>query len=101
MNDANSPKRIDRVLDFSDCRYYSEVHSLIKKELELPEFYGENLDALWDAITGIMYVPANIKIIFKPTSTAAAGLKEEIEKIISVFLEAQKRYNEITVTVEK
>ena len=54
----------DRVLDFSNCKYLGEVHELIKKELELPEFYGCNLDALWDAITGLMYVPANIKIIF-------------------------------------
>ena len=44
----------DRVLDFSKCKYLGEVHELIKKELELPEFYGCNLDALWDAITGLM-----------------------------------------------
>ena len=90
----------DRVLDFSSCKYLGEVHELIKKELELPEFYGCNLDALWDAITGLMYVPANIKIIYKPESVAAEKLANEIEKIIQVFQEAEE-YNQIKLTIEK
>ena len=53
----------DRVLDFSSCKYLGEVHEIIKTELELPDCYGANLDALWDAVTGLMYVPANIKIM--------------------------------------
>ncbi len=91
----------DRVLDFSNCKYLGEVHELIKNKLELPEFYGCNLDALWDAITGIMYVPANIKIVFKPKTVTAQKLADEIEKIISVFKEAEQEYNQIKITVEK
>ena len=91
----------DRVLDFSSCKYLGDVHEIIKEELELPEFYGCNLDALWDAITGIMYVPANIKIIFKPETAASHKLVDEIEKIISVFKEAEQEYNQIKLTVEK
>lgn len=90
----------DRVLDFSKCKYLGEVHELIKKELELPDFYGCNPDALWDAITGIMYVPANIKIIFKPETAAAEKLKKEIEKIILIFKEAEQEYNQIKLIVE-
>lgn len=91
----------DRVLDFSNSNNWVEVHELIKKELELPEFYGCNLDALWDAITGLMYVPANIKIIFKPETVAAQTLADEIEKIIEVFKEAEEEYNQIKLTIEK
>jgi ribonuclease inhibitor len=91
----------DRVLDFSSCKYLGEVHELIKKELELPEFYGCNLDALWDSITGLMHVPATIKIIFKPETVAAQKFAEEIEKIIQVFQEAEEEYHQIKLTVEK
>lgn len=91
----------DRVLDFSKCKYLGEVHELIKKELELPEFYGCNLDALWDSITGLMYVPANIKIIFKPKTVVAQKLSDEIEKIIEVFKEAEEEYSQIKLTIEK
>lgn len=91
----------DRVLDFSSCKYLGEVHEIIKTELELPDCYGANLDALWDAVTGLMYVPANIKIIFKPETKAAEKLGGEIDKIVSIFFEAQEEYNQIKVTVEK
>ena len=88
-------------IDFSGCKNWVKVHELIKNELELPEFYGCNLDALWDAITGLMYVPANIKIIFKPKTVAAQKLSDEIEKIIEVFKEAEEEYNQIKLTIEK
>ncbi len=88
-------------IDFSNCNNWVEAHELIKKELELPEFYGCNLDALWDAVTGLMYVPVNIKIIFKPETVAAEKLADEIEKIIQVFQEAEEEYNQIRLTVEK
>lgn len=88
-------------IDFSGCKNWVKVHELIKKELELPEFYGCNLDALWDSITGLMYVPANIKIIFKPKTVAAQKLSDEIEKIIEVFKEAEEEYNQIKLTIEK
>lgn len=90
-----------RVLNFSNCKYIGEVHEVIKKELELPEFYGCNSDALWDAITGLMYVPVNIKIIYKPKAIEAKKLNNEIEKIISVFKEAEQEYRQIELIVEK
>lgn len=91
----------DRVLDFSSCKYLGEIHDIIRNELELPEWYGANLDALWDAVTGLMYVPANIKIIFKPETKASQSLSEEIEKIISLFIEVREEYGQITVIIEK
>jgi len=101
MNNIDYLYSKNRVLDFSGCKYLWEVHELIKKELELPEFYGCNLDALWDAITGLMYVPANIKIIFKPETVAAQKLADEIEKIIEVFKEAKEEYGQIKLTIER
>lgn len=101
MNTIDYLHSKDRVLDFSLCKYLGEVHEIIKTELELPDWYGANLDALWDAVTGLMYVPANIKIIFKPETKAAEKLGDEIDEIVSIFFEAQEEYNQIKVTVEK
>lgn len=91
----------DRVLDFSKCKYLGEVHEIIKNVLELPEWYGANLDALWDSITGIMYVPANVRIIYKPETRMSQKLNNEIEQIISLFLEAQEEFGQIKVTIDK
>ena len=59
-----------------------EIHRIIQEKLELPQWYGNNLYALWDALTGIMYVPANIKIIYKPKKETSTELSDEVYKII-------------------
>ena len=84
-------------LDFSGCAYIGEVYAVIKKELELPSWCGENLDALWDALTGMMYTPA--KIIIR-TTAKRAELQQSINDIVEVFCEAETEYGEIRITVE-
>ena len=86
------------VLDFSECSYIGEVYAIIKKELELPEWCGENLDALWDAVTGMMYTPVNI--IIRNTSKKES-LQQSVDDIITVFREAEEEYHEITVVIKK
>ena len=88
-----------RVLNFTQCKYLSEVHRTIQQELELPEWYGRNLDALWDSLTGIMYLPAEITIIYNPNHKDKA-LAAEIDKIIEVFKDAEIEYPEIVVHVQ-
>ena len=34
-------------LDFSECCYLGEVYEVIRRGLELPEWFGANPDALW------------------------------------------------------
>ena len=83
-------------LDFSECRYLGEIYAHIKNVLELPQWCGENMDALWDALTGMMYTPAEVTIIPKVRKNE---LKDDIKEIITVFQEAQQEYNEISVIV--
>lgn len=83
-------------LDFSECRYLGEIYAQIKSVLELPQWCGENLDALWDVVTGMMYTPAEVTIIPK---VRRKELQEDVKEIITVFQEAQDEYNEISVIV--
>ena len=41
-------------IDFSNVKYYSEVHTVIKEALDFPDYYGENWDAFWDCITDLI-----------------------------------------------
>ena len=83
-------------LDFSECRYIGEIYVHIKDVLELPQWCGENLDALWDAVTGMMYTPAEVTIFPK---VKRKELQDDAKEIIAVFQEAQQEYNEISVIV--
>lgn len=89
------------ILDFSECNYLGEIHQKIQTVLELPDWYGQNLDALWDSITGIMYLPAEITIIFQPQTIQALQLSEEVDKIITVFTEASNEFGEIVLNIFK
>lgn len=84
-------------LNFSTCATWGEVYREIKQKLELPDWCGENLDALWDAVTGMMYTPAQITVSANVKNNA---LLPEIKKIISLLYEAAEEYGQITV-VEK
>lgn len=83
-------------LDFSECRYLGEIYAHIKNVLELPQWCGENLDALWDAVTGMMYTPAEVTIIPK---VRRKELEDDIKEIIAVFQEARDKYNEMSVII--
>lgn len=85
-----------RNIDFSECKYLGEMYAVLKKELELPEWCGENLDALWDAITGIMHTPAELRI---RKSVGRKELQEDVEEMIAMFQEAEDKYHNITVHV--
>lgn len=96
----NNDEILEVPLNFSDCDYLGEVHKIIKEQLNLPEWYGCNLDALWDCLTGIMQAPANIKIVFKPEKKSTLALSDEIQRIIEVFKEAADEYGEIQLFVD-
>lgn len=85
-------------LDFSKCRYWDEVYGQIIKCLELPDWCGKNLDALWDAATGIMYTPAEITI---NRMVGASEMQDVVDDIISVLQEAEQEYHKITVIVKE
>lgn len=84
-------------LDFSQCDTWHAVYAVIKKELELPQWCGSNLSALWDALTGIMYVPAEITIVRR---VAKSELEPMLSEIIEIMYQAQDTYHEITVIEE-
>ncbi len=88
------------IIDFSNCRYPMDLHNEIRKKLELPDWYGNNLDALWDALMGIIETPIDITVIFKPETNGAEELKESVLKIIEVFKEAAADDEEIVFSYE-
>lgn len=81
-------------IDFSACTTLGEVYAVIQKELELPEWFGANLDALWDALVGIMYTPAQITV---GKTVKNPDLLDDIARIIEVMHKAEEKYREITI----
>ena len=52
----------DVVLDFGTCSTEKEIHAYLKEQFGFPDYYGENLDALYDCLTDFT---EDIEIHFK------------------------------------
>lgn len=81
-------------LDFSMCTTLGELYKEIREKLDLPDNCGRNLNALWDAVTGMMYTPARITVCNRVKN---AALTEDVKKIISILYEAEEKYRKIEV----
>lgn len=48
------------IIDGERIKTTDDFHLEIKEKLEFPDYYGENLDALWDCLTGSIDLPVTL-----------------------------------------
>ena len=92
-------------LDFSKCKYITEVYDQMRKKMDWEDWYGFNLDALWDILTGLPYKGDDF-VILRPRAYSGIPhgknreFTEAVDKICQIFEEAQTTYGEITVKLQ-
>lgn len=92
-------------LDFSKCKYIMEVYDQMRKKMDWEDWYGFNLDALWDILTGLPYKGDDF-VILRPRAYCgiphgkSREFTEAVDKICQIFEEAQTTYGEITVKLQ-
>jgi len=64
----------------------SDLHIELKEKLGLPIYYGKNLDALWDCLTGWIDLP--IEVEWKDFDLVEDSLGEYANKAFQLFQEA-------------
>lgn len=92
-------------LDFTICRNEPELYAVMRREMEWEDWYGENLDALWDILTGLPHRGDDFLILrpreyaFLPYETNLRMTKK-VSQICEIFREAQETYGDLTVEVQ-
>jgi len=75
-------------IDFTDIGDYEDFYSQLKEKIQLPEHFGDNLDALSDVITGELEMPLHLEFVnmsvdqlelFEDLLTTLEDLEEEEE----------------------
>ena len=51
------------IVDFTNVKYDLEMHEVIKKSLDFPDYYGCNWSAFWDCLSDMRGDPIHIEII--------------------------------------
>lgn len=84
-------------IDFTDIGDYEEFYEVLKTKISLPEYFGDNLDALYDSITGFVELPLHLEFVnmsvdqletFEDLLTTLEDAGEEAEGFsFSYFLE--------------
>ena len=53
-------------LDFSCCGAREELYAELREKMRWKSWYGSNLDALWDVLTGLEYEGRSFRILLPP-----------------------------------
>ena len=73
----------DITLDFTGCKYFLELHDVLKKAFGFPDYYGKNLDALWDCLDNYFYW--DLCVYVKDLNTLPKEFEEYMQKMIRIF----------------
>lgn len=75
-------------IDFLEIGDYEDFYAQLREKLTLPEHFGDNLDALFDVITGELEMPLHLEFvnmsveqleIFEDLLTTLEDAEDEVE----------------------
>ena len=73
------------VLDFTRCKYLGEIHLILKTKFGLPDYYGENWDALWDCLRYLFYRRGDFKVDIVGFMSLPEDLREYCKTMLEIF----------------
>ena len=90
-------------IDFTNVKHYLEMHFIIKKELDFPDYYGCNWSAFWDCLTD-MVGDAPIHIEIRGIEVIEQKFDDVASKMIGVLkrfqhYENDEFINDITIEI--
>ena len=80
------------IVDFTNVKYYLEVHAVIYYSLKFPDYYGCNWSAFWDCLTDMYGKPVYIKII--GIEVLERNFDNVAEKMIKILKRFKREGNE-------
>lgn len=71
------------IFDFERIGSLKDFYAMAKRQLQLPEHFGNNLDALWDVLNGDINLPVSIEFVH-----LSLAQLETFAEVIDLFEEA-------------
>ena len=78
-------------IDFAEIGDYEEFYAQLKSKIELPDHFGDNLDALFDTITGDIEYPLHIEFV-----NMSVDQLETFEDLLTTLEDAEDEEEEFT-----
>lgn len=77
------------IFNFEKIGTIEDFYKIAAKQLSLPEYFGNNLDALWDCLTGDIELPVAVQFI-----NMSMNQLERFDKLIILFEDAANELGE-------
>ncbi len=84
-------------LDFSKVKYFNDIHKIIQNTFNFPDFYGENLDALWDCMRD--YCEYDLHVVVVGIEHLPDEWKEYMIKIFDIFNDVHDECHDFTYEI--
>ena len=69
------------IIDISELEAPADLHEIIKLKLDLPEYYGRNLDALHDVLTSV----SSLHLILCGSGDTYNSIRDYLPRLQSVL----------------
>ena len=86
------------VLDFAGIQSVQGLHAYLKEVFCLPDYYGHNMDALWDCLHHSF--PGPTAIIVKRLDSLPAGMERTARTLARLFRDLEREDSRVTVRFE-
>lgn len=73
-------------IDFVEIGDYEDFYTQLKEKVSLPEYFGDNLDALEDVITGELPMPLHIEFV-----NMSVEQLEDFEDLLSTLEDVEEQ----------
>lgn len=83
------------ILNGLDIISMSEIHNIFSEELDFPEYYGRNLDALYDCLSD---VTEEVEIVIEEREELSENLGISFDRLCNLLVEISEEYENITVS---
>ncbi|OAZ60528.1 putative ribonuclease inhibitor YrdF [Bacillus siamensis] len=88
------------IIDGKDITSTEALHRILKDKLDFPDYYGENLNALWDCLTGWIEYP--LTLVWKNFDVSQKALGSDADDVLELFQEAQEELDgEFFIQIEQ
>ncbi|MGN1093177.1 MAG: barstar family protein [Monoglobaceae bacterium] len=77
------------VLDFTGCKYIMRLYDILQEGFGFPDWFGRNLDALWDLLRDYAGCPPVI-VTIKGVGTMPKELHSYMEEVLAVFADVHE-----------